>query len=527
MDSKRIPIKVNFQPSEYSGRTIRLGDPQSDIREKMNQRMREFEDESRKWREQFLTTSGLNSNLDHRPRMFVNFPDFPEIGPANSWTMQPLGRSGSSSFFPPAPVAASQASAHKSFIEEDDHGNKRYKMQVEVGDFKPNEISVRTEGRLLIIKGDRELVAGSATESKQFNREISLPDFVEPTSVTSFLADGLLTIEAPVIIERLALSGPGGATTTHSSISSSSTSGARRSPFRDNISPSRTVIHTSNVSSSQQQSGAANTGASTASGLTSSSLANSLFTDTGLISQGNQASQIGSITNSVANYKFNMSEFKPEDISITVTDTSLKIHAIREENEPRGAGKTYREFKREIGLPQGADVKRLKNSLQQDGFLYIEIPVYDNTSLKPPQSPGASVNKQFSDLSLSNNRAAESLNRSNLLSSSAAIHTNTDANERVNIGDKELKITFDLNGYKPEDVNIKVTDNTLKVHAVHIDNSRGNQIHREYSRSYILPEWVNPELLRARMSDNGTLTVEVPLPQVQPSKLERVIKIQQ
>ena len=84
-----------------------------------------------------------------------------------------------------------------------------------------------------------------------------------------------------------------------------------------------------------------------------------------------------------------------------------------------------------------------------------------------------------------------------------------------------------MNGYKPEDVNIKVTDNTLKVQAVHIDNSRGNQIHREYSRSYILPEWVNPELLRARMSDNGTLTVEVPLPQVQPNKLERVIKIQQ
>jgi hypothetical protein len=43
----------------------------------------------------------------------------------------------------------------------------------------------------------------------------------------------------------------------------------------------------------------------------------------------------------------------------------------------------------------------------------------------------------------------------------------------------------------------------------------------------VLPDWVNSELLRARMSDNGTLTVEVPLPQVQPAQPERLINIQQ
>ncbi len=48
----------------------------------------------------------------------------------------------------------------------------------------------------------------------------------------------------------------------------------------------------------------------------------------------------------------------------------------------------------------------------------------------------------------------------------------------------------------------------------------------ESCRQYILPEWVQPELLRARMSDDGTLTVEIPLPQVQPNKFERLISIQ-
>jgi HSP20 family molecular chaperone IbpA len=47
-----------------------------------------------------------------------------------------------------------------------------------------------------------------------------------------------------------------------------------------------------------------------------------------------------------------------------------------------------------------------------------------------------------------------------------------------------------------------------------------------FHRQYQLPDWVQPEYLRARMSDNGTLTVEVPVPQVQPSKYERLINIQ-
>ena len=191
------------------------------------------------------------------------------------------------------------------------------------------------------------------------------------------------------------------------------------------------------------------------------------------------------------------------------------------------------EFKREIGLPQGADVKRLKNSLLSDGTLTIEIPVQDNYNLRPPLSP-TGLNKQFSNFSLNENSAAISAQQqtqaaqvaANSTSSSLLATNNSDVNE-TNDG-KELKLTFDLTGYKPEDLSIKVIDNnTLKVHAVHIDNSRGNQIHREYTRQYILPDWVQPELLRARMSDNGTLTVEIPLPQERlPSKLERVINIQ-
>ena len=509
-NNRRIPINVSVNPSEYSGRSIRLGNPDTGLKDKMNQRMQEFEEESRKWREQFLSsTSSMNTpqpsmlSDHHRPRMFVNFPEFPEFSSFNTPLSSRLSTTNpsSSSFFP-SPLA-SQAS-HKSFIEEDDHGKKKYKMTFEIGDFKPQEIQVKTEGRQLIVKGDREYKAGSAVESKQFNREITLPDFIEPTSVISFLSDGVLTIEAPVMVERLEYP----QSSFSSNTSNVSTSALRNSPFRDNASPSRSIFtssngnnNTSNLRSSSSTATNNNLMNNSATSLASHStfntpLYNDLPTNPIVQLNTNNSSSMGS---QPAIYKFNMSEFRPEDISITVTDTSLKIHAVREENDARGGGKSYREFKREIGLPQGADVKRLKNSLQSDGTLYIEIPVQDNSTFRPPLSP-TEINKSFNNLTLNENTNNKnsinsstmtstsnnnSNNNNNLVSSSPSQSHNGTKDaliDQTNTG-KELRLTFDLTGYKPEDLSVKVIDNnTLKVHAVHIDNSSGNQIHREYTR---------------------------------------------
>ena len=241
MDNRRVPINVSVNPSEYSGRSssiisnsTRLGSipthPETSLRDKMSQRMQEFEEESRKWREQFLaSSSGLSPaattsdlHMHHRPRMFLNFPDM-SFGDMNSsfgaTPTPPLSRLGGGAS---SSLSQNHHHQHKSFVEEDDMGRKKYKMQFEIGDFKPAEIQVRTEGRQLVVKGEREYKAGSAVESKQFNREITLPDFVEPTSVVSFLSDdGVLTVEAPVSGDRLEYG------------SGAQTAALRHSPLRD------------------------------------------------------------------------------------------------------------------------------------------------------------------------------------------------------------------------------------------------------------------------------------------------------
>ena len=144
----------------------------------------------------------------------------------------------------------------------------------------------------------------------------------------------------------------------------------------------------------------------------------------------------------------------------------------------------------------------MKNSLQPDGTLTIEIPVADNAApiQQRPQYSPASINKQFSNFSLNDslqqqqdplppppplsqlNNNTNIVGAGGLSSSPAAGLGNGGLIGTTNDG-KDLRLTFDLTGYKPEDLGIKVIDNnTLKIHAVHIDNTRGNQIHREYTR---------------------------------------------
>jgi hypothetical protein len=65
------------------------------------------------------------------------------------------------------------------------------------------------------------------------------------------------------------------------------------------------------------------------------------------------------------------------------------------------------------------------------------------------------------------------------------------------------------------------------VQASHVESTPGNQVNREYMREYVLPEWVDVDNLRAKMSEDSTLTVEVPIPHDRVAPLNRQIKITQ
>ncbi|CAF4964904.1 unnamed protein product, partial [Rotaria socialis] len=51
-------------------------------------------------------------------------------------------------------------SGQRAFIEEDNDGRKKYKIQFDIGEFRPEELNVKIDGRMLIVKGDRQVKVG-------------------------------------------------------------------------------------------------------------------------------------------------------------------------------------------------------------------------------------------------------------------------------------------------------------------------------------------------------------------------------
>merc|ERR1711994_558844 len=85
--------------------------------------------------------------------------------------------------------------------------------------------------------------------------------------------------------------------------------------------------------------------------------------------------------------------------------------------------------------------------------------------------------------------------------------------DAANMGQKELKLRFDVSQYQPEEIMVKTVDNKLLVHAKHEGKGDGRAVYREYNREFLLPAGTDPEVIKSSLSKDGILTVEAPLPQ--------------
>ncbi|GFT77684.1 protein lethal(2)essential for life [Trichonephila clavipes] len=75
----------------------------------------------------------------------------------------------------------------------------KFKVMLNVSQFKPNEIDVRTVDNCIVIHGQHEERTDEhGFVSREFTRRYMLPEGTEPETVKSSLSqDGILTVEAP------------------------------------------------------------------------------------------------------------------------------------------------------------------------------------------------------------------------------------------------------------------------------------------------------------------------------------------
>ena len=163
-------------------------------------------------------------------------------------------------------------------------------------------------------------------------------------------------------------------------------------------------------------------------------------------------------------YKFDLSDYDPQNISISVRNKSiLVINAFKKIFDANGKP-IVQEFNHEINLPDKVEFHNIKNCLDEsDGILRIEIPIPDK------------------DL-LNNNEYLKSKKLDN------------------ESGDKYLELMFDLLEFKFDGINVYKNSNdkrVLEVRAVKDASIKKVTFdNKPYIRKYILPDWVKSEDLK-------------------------------
>lgn len=70
----------------------------------------------------------------------------------------------------------------------------------------------------------------------------------------------------------------------------------------------------------------------------------------------------------------NVSEFKPEELSVKVVDNSVIVEGKSEQQQDNNGGYISRHFVRRLALPQGYEIDNAISTLSSDGILTVSVP---------------------------------------------------------------------------------------------------------------------------------------------------------
>merc|ERR1712004_154413 len=140
----------------------------------------------------FDTFSRLPSIFAPSPRQSLAPPPH---GPPSSSSLVPCGSVNRSTT-----MALQSGEADMSPRAKVSYDQDKFQVEFNVQDYTPEELSIKTEGDVLIVLAKHETKAegGQSFVSKQFEQRFSLPSGVKPERISSSLSkDGFLTVTAP------------------------------------------------------------------------------------------------------------------------------------------------------------------------------------------------------------------------------------------------------------------------------------------------------------------------------------------
>lgn len=137
---------------------------------------------------------------------YHNPPTFPTPPPFGTPTLMqpptfsaPPPFSSLSSAFPTGPLFPdSTAQVNQLSTPQVTSHDGKFQLTMPIEDFKPEELTVKTQDGKVVICASREVKDGNRSQSSEMSREHSLPSNVDPLTVKAFFTDtGNLIVEAP------------------------------------------------------------------------------------------------------------------------------------------------------------------------------------------------------------------------------------------------------------------------------------------------------------------------------------------
>merc|ERR1711902_57228 len=344
----------------------------------------------------------------------------------------------------------------KAKVTYDQH---KFEVEFNVTEYLPEELSIKTEGDVLIVLAKHETKAegGQSFVSKQFEQRFSLPSGVKPEKISSSLSkDGFLTVTAP-----------------------------RDQPAAISAFKKKPV----------EQQGNGSNGA--------------------VFQQSEETKDSDGLPHPKVSYdddKFQISldakNYNPEELDVKVEGSTIVITAKQEVQE--AGGTRTRVFEQKFSLPNGVKAEKVKSSLSREGVLTITAPrgnpvaaqSYTQTRenkmdkvLSPPtwdeqdrrKESNVSAATAFDDRRRES--AFDNMRRDSAFNSALSKHdsmfdrersgslfdrddrslfaANSEQNgvSRVQYDDDTYKILVNVESYKPEELVIKTIDNTVHVEA--------------------------------------------------------------
>jgi len=239
----------------------------------------------------------------------------------------------------------------------------QFVVEIPLKDYRPEELSVKTEGDVLVIlaKHETQTETGGSFVSKQFEQRFSLPSGVKPESIISSLGkDGTLKVTAPRATQSIG-----------------SFKKTRGSVEEEVYSPQTTQ------------------------------------------NPANQGLPHPKVTYDDDKFLVSLDckHFKPEELDVKVDGTTIVIVAKQEVKE--SGGTRTRVFEQKFTLPNGVQADRVTSTINADGVLTINAPKGKPASsavsqsieqkmdkiLSPASWPDHSLGSSMDDFDNSNSRA--------------------------------------------------------------------------------------------------------------------------